>query len=155
MFGRLGEVSLRLLSIVCDARRICRLSLIFRYLLRPEMMVIYTSNTIYGFPAKNSKPPRGEYTQDTQFSDITPNLRTARPPPRQPLKTSISHQTLSILSNQNTHAGRQPYWCRTDKLSSGMKPWCTSMHYGKRIPNIPHFFHIDSVVMRTLFSSQV
>ena len=64
-----------------DAKRICRLSLIFRYLLRPEMMVIYTSNIIYGFSTKSHTPRRGGYTQGskyTPFSNITPNLRRAR-----------------------------------------------------------------------------
>jgi hypothetical protein len=41
-FGRLGEVSLQLLCTDWDVKHICRLFLIFRYLLRPEMMVIYT-----------------------------------------------------------------------------------------------------------------
>ena len=70
----------QILCIVCDAKRICRLSLIFRYLLRPEMMVIYTYNIIYGFLAKNSKPPRGGYTQDTQFSKSRCPLESKTPP---------------------------------------------------------------------------
>ena len=118
----LPTLPLQLLCITWDAKRICRLSLIFRYLLRPEMMVIYTYNIIYGFLAKNSKPPRGGYTQDTQFSksrstlesktpphdnpsqstksrNITPNLRTARPPPLTPFNPSQSRHITAFPLN--------------------------------------------------------
>ena len=63
------------------AKRTCRPLLIFRYLLRPEMMVIHTSNIIYGFSTKSHTTRGGWYTQGakyTRFSNITPNLRRAR-----------------------------------------------------------------------------
>ncbi len=64
-----------------DAKHICRLSHIFRYLLRPEVMVIYTSNIIYGFSTKSHTTRGGGCTQDskyTSFSNITTNLRRER-----------------------------------------------------------------------------
>ena len=59
-------------------------------------MVIYTYNIIYGFPAKNSKPPRGGYTQDTQFSKSRRTLENKTPPtptPLNPPNHGISRQT--------------------------------------------------------------
>jgi hypothetical protein len=51
-----------------DAKRIWRLSLIFRYLLRPEMMVVYTWNFIYGFSTKLHTPRRGGYTEGLKYT---------------------------------------------------------------------------------------
>ena len=110
-----------------DAKRICRLSLIFRYLLRPEMMVIYTSNIIYGFSTKShtsqggiharieiyaiqqyhAKPTEGKggiHAKPSQSSISRQELESKGPPlPNRP-NQSICRETLSILYNRNTHS---------------------------------------------------
>ncbi len=61
-------------------------------------MVIYTYNIIYGFPAKNSKPPRGGYTPTTQNQHITPNTPRARPP-HTPTPSNPSYHVKNCMVN--------------------------------------------------------
>ena len=90
-------------------------------------MVIYTSNIIYGFSAKNSKPPRGGYTQDTQFSDITPNLRTARLPPTPTPSNSANH------AKPSKSARRQD----SPLAEIGFQPICPPVPFNPLQPKYP------------------
>jgi hypothetical protein len=131
---------LQLLCIPWDAQRICRLFLIFRYLLRPEMMVIYIIQHHMDFLPKTAHLQGGDTRKapkNTQFSKSRQTPRGPGSPPRYhpqtyllflnlsrtkpsqsfltkiPMGQTPSH--LSILSNQNT-------------LSKG----CSLIHFTKR-----------------------
>ena len=66
----------------------------------------YIYRISYGFPAKNSKPPTGRIhvrhpkTRNLENHGIRQRARV--PPTSSPTNLPITHQTLSILSNQNT-----------------------------------------------------
>ena len=103
-----NQVSLQLLCIAWDAKRICRLSLIFWYLLRPEMMVIYTYNIIYGFFYEIVRPSQvGIHANHSKPAYHAKHTKGKIPPhviPSIPPNHGISRHSLSILSNQNTHS---------------------------------------------------
>ncbi len=79
-----------------DARRICRLSVIFRCLLRPEVMVIYTRVSYMDFLRNRATLAGGDTREKRNIRDLANHAKPSKSakrqasPPRQNLKTSKS-----------------------------------------------------------------